>query len=129
MKKLPVEDRTLCDAQCLNPSERTHADGSERASRLAGELIGAIGEENARKLFDFNDDFTKHSMRDELKRQYKCYQLEKLSDDFNKLPAEDKKRRPQRSYWKEAYGQLLIDIDHVEKEFCGVDEYWYKVTY
>ena len=52
--------------------------GSERASRLAEDLIDAIGEENAKKLFSLQDDLSKHSMLDEFKHQYKCYQLEKL---------------------------------------------------
>ena len=132
LKKFPVEDRTLFDAQCLSPLNRTRKSGADRASRLAEDLIDAIGEENAMKLFGFNNDITKHSMMDELKHQYKLYQLEKLPDDFHKLPATDGKKRSgrsQHSYWKEAYGQLQIDITKVENENIGIDEYWYKVSF
>ena len=69
-------------------------------------------------------------MMDAIKFQYKCYQLEKLDDDFCKLPASGEKKQtsPLNSYWKEAYANLQIELSTpTENEYIGVDEYWYKV--
>ena len=122
--RTPIEEfasweKALFDAQCLKLLGPYQKDRIREGTRLAEYLIDAIGEENAKKFFCFQDDFSKHLMLDELKYQYKCYPLKKLWDDFHKLATtEDKKRsRPLHSYWKEAYGQFQIDVNHDEKEY------------
>lgn len=53
LQKLPVKNRTLFDAKCLSYLDHAKKLGSEWASRLAEDLINAIGEDNAKKLFSF----------------------------------------------------------------------------
>lgn len=53
LQKLSVENRTLFDAKCLSYLDYAKKLGSERASRLAEDLINAIDEDNAKKLFSF----------------------------------------------------------------------------
>ena len=31
------------------------------------------------------------------------------------------------SYWREAYSLLNIDITQSESNYCGIEEYWWKV--
>jgi len=57
LKKLPMEDRILSDAQCLDPLKRDKRLSPERASRLTEDLIDAIGEENSKNLFNVEDHF------------------------------------------------------------------------
>ena len=44
MKKLPMEDRVLFNAQCLYPLKRTRKFGSDCAARLLEDVVNGIGE-------------------------------------------------------------------------------------
>jgi len=127
-----MEDRILSDAQCLDPLKRDKRLSPERASRLTEDLIDAIGEENSKNLFNVEDHFSKHSLMDKVKHEYKCYQIEDV-DGFYDISAnkeKDHNHTPRQSYWKEAYGQLKIDYNTTSSEvkYCGIDEYWWKVS-
>lgn len=126
-----MEDRILSDAQCLDPLKRDKRLSPERASRLTEDLIDAIGEENSKNLFNVEDHFSKHSLMDKVKHEYKCYQIEDV-DGFYDISAnkeKDHNHTPRQSYWKEAYGQLKIDYNTTSSEvkYCGIDEYWWKI--
>ena len=56
LKKLPMEDRVLSDAQCLDPLKRTRKFGPDGATRLVEDVVDAIGENNSKKLFDVKND-------------------------------------------------------------------------
>ena len=84
LKKLPMEDRVLSDAQCQDPLKRTLKFGSDRDGRLV-DVVNAIGEDSLKKLFDVKNEFSKHEIMDQVKFEYKCYQVENLADGFCKL--------------------------------------------
>ena len=62
LKKLPMEDRTLANAQCLDPLKWAKKFGPESAPRLAEDLIDAVGNENSKHLFCIGNGFSKYSM-------------------------------------------------------------------
>ena len=67
---------------------------------------------------------------DQVKFKYKCYQVENLPDGFYELPADkcgNVNHNSCPSYWREAYSLLNIDITQSESNYCGIDEYWWKV--
>ena len=87
-KKLPMEDRVFSDAQYLDPLKRTWKFGSDRAVRLVEDVVSAIGEGNSKKLFDVKNKCSKHEIMDQVKFEYKCYQVENLTDGFCELSAD-----------------------------------------
>ena len=130
LKKLPSEDRILSDAQCLDPLKRTRKFSPDFAVRLVEDVVDAIGEDNSKKLFDVKNEFSKHEVMDQVKFEYKCYQIENLLDGFYELSADkdgNVNRNGRSSYWREAYSLLNIDIAQSESNYCGIDEYWWKV--
>ena len=82
LKKLPMEDRVLSDAQGLDPLKRTRKFGPDRAARLVEDVVDTIGEDISKKLFDVKNEFSKHEIMDQVKFEYKCYQVENLPDGF-----------------------------------------------
>ena len=52
LKILPMEDRALPDAQCLDPLKHTRQFGPDCAARLVEDVVDTIGEDNSKKLFD-----------------------------------------------------------------------------
>ena len=52
LKKLPMEDRVLPNAQCLDPLKHTRKFGPDCAARLVEDVVDTIGEDNSKKLFD-----------------------------------------------------------------------------
>ena len=130
LKKLPLQDRVLSDAQCLNPLKRTGKFGPDRAVRLVEDVVDAMGEDNSKKLFDVKNEFSKHEIMDHVKFEYKCYQVENLPDGFYELSVHkdgNVNRNSRPSYWREAYNLLNIDTTQSESNYCGIDEYWWKV--
>ena len=77
----------------------------------------AIGDENSRKLFDVKLQFSKHEIMDQIKFEYKSYQIENIPDNYYELPVDKdqnvKRRRP--SYWREMPTTALILISHHPK--------------
>ena len=62
-----------------------------------------------KKLFNVKNEFSKHEIIDQVKFEYKCYQVESLLHGFYELPADKNENvncnsRP--SYWREAYSLL-----------------------
>ena len=129
LKKLPMEGRVLSNSQCLDPLKPTQKFGLDLAARLVEDVVDAIGEDNSKKLFDVKNEFSKHEIMDQVKSEYKCYQVENLPDGFYELSA-DKDRNVNcnscPSYWREAYSLLNTDIMQSESNYCGIDEYWWK---
>ena len=82
LKKLPMEDRALSYAQCLDLLNRTRKFSPDRAARLVEDVVGAIGENNSKKLFDGKNESSKHEIMDQVKFEYKCYQVENLPNGF-----------------------------------------------
>ena len=89
----------------------------------------AIGDENSRKLFDVKLQFSKHEIMDQIKFEYKSYQIENIPDNYYELPVDKDQNVKLRcpSYWRDAYNSLNIDITPSENKYCGIDEYWLKV--
>ena len=96
LKKLPMEDRVLFNAQCLGPLKRTQKFGPDCAARLVEDVVSAIGEDNSKKLFDVKNEFSKHETMDQVKSEYKCYQVENLLDGFYELSAKSTDSRSVR---------------------------------
>ena len=130
LKKLSMEERVLSDAQCLNPLKRTRKFGLHHAARWVEDVVDTIGEDNSKKLFKVNNEFSKHEIIDQVKFEYKCYQVENLPDRFYEL-SDDKdgnvNRNSRPSFWRKAYSFLNTDITQSESNYCGIDEYWWKV--
>ena len=100
------------------------------SARLAEDVADATGEDNLKKLFDVKNEFSKHEIMDQVKVEYKYYQVENLSDGFYELTADkdgnvNRNRRP--SYGKNAYSLLNIDITQSQSSYCRINEYWWKV--
>ena len=130
LKKLPMEDRILSDVQCLDPSKRTRKFGPDRAARFVEDVVDTIGEGDSKKLFDVKNEFSEHEIMDQVKFEYKYYEVENLPDGFYEWTADkdgNVNRSSRPSYWREAYSLLNIDITQSESNYCGIDEYWWKV--
>ena len=126
LKKLPMEDRVLSDAQCLDLLKHTQKFGSDHAAILVEDVVDTIGEDNSKKLFDIKNEFTRHEIMDQVKFEYKCYQVENLPDGFYELSADKDGNvncNSHPSYWREAYSLLNTDITQSESNYCGIDEY------
>ena len=125
-----MENRVLSDAQCLDPLKRTRKFSPDHAARWVEDVVNTIGEDNSNKLFNIKNEFFKHKIMDQVKFKYKCYQVENIPDGFYKLSADkdgDVNCNSCPSYWREAYSLYKIDITQSESNYCGVDEYWWKV--
>ena len=130
LKKLPMEDRVLSDAQRLDRLKRTQKFGPDRAARFVEDVVDALGEDNSKKLFDVKNEFFKHEIMDQVKFKYKCYQVENLPNGFYELSADkdgNVNRNSRPPYWREAYNLLNTDIRQSESNYCGIDKYWWKV--
>ena len=60
----------------------------------------------------------------------KCYQVENLPDGLYELSADKDGNvycNSCPSYCREAYSLVDIDITQSESNYCGTDEYWWKV--
>ena len=70
--------------QCLDPLKHTQKFGHDRAARLVEDVVDAIREDkkDSKKLFDVKNEFYKHEIMDQVKFEYKCYQVENLPDGF-----------------------------------------------
>ena len=51
-------------------------------------MVDAIGEDNSKKLSDVKNEFSKHEIMDQVKFEYKCYQVENLPNGFYELSAD-----------------------------------------
>ena len=129
----PINQQVLADARSLNPHDRLNKNGAERVKRLMKELLDVVGEKNVNRALHFKDEnATKYEMMDEVKRQYKEYQLETIPPEFTivNADADAKSTHLQFSYWENAYKQLQMpDVgesktNQVEER---VDRYWVKV--
>ena len=80
LNKLPMENRVLSEAQCLDPLKCTRKFGPDHAARFVEDVVDTIGEDNSKKLFDVKNEFSKHEIMDQVKSEYKCYQVENLPD-------------------------------------------------
>ena len=93
-------------------------------------MVDTIEEDNWKKLFDVKNKSFKHEIMDQVKFEYKRYQVENLPDGFYELSADKNgnvNRSSRPSYWKEAYSLLSIDMTQCESNYCGIDKYWWKV--
>ena len=93
-------------------------------------MVDAIGEDNSKKLSDVKNEFSKHEIMDQVKFEYKYYQVENLPDGVYELSADkdgNVNRNSRPSYCREAYSLLNTDITQSESNYCGIDEYWWKV--
>ena len=86
-------------------TKRTQKFGPDHAARLVEDVVDTIGEDNLKKLFDVKNEFSEHEIMDQVKSEYKCYQVENLPDGFYELSA-DKDGNVNcnscPSYWREA---------------------------
>ena len=83
-------------------------------------MVDIIGEDNSKKLFDIKNEFSKHEIMDQVKFEYKCYQVENLPDGFYAFSGDkdgNVNRNSYPSYWTEAYNLLNIDITQSESNY------------
>ena len=72
LKKLSMEDKVPSDAQCLDLLKRTRKFGLDCVTRWVEDVVDTIGEYNSRKLFNVENEFSKHEIIDQVKFEYKC---------------------------------------------------------
>ena len=96
---------------------------------LASSFLSVVGEGYVKKAFSWKEEFSKYVVVDEIKRQFKEYQKEKIPEEFCKIcKADNVEKKPRQSYWNQAYLQLQMPTESAEEEeYLCLNDYWVKV--
>lgn len=107
------------------------ANGSHGVTRLTLEVAAALGDDLMRKVFKIDSSITKFDLADIIKREFKEYQTEIISESmYLKEKQTVTKKKPQHGYWAKAYE--IVGVEEAgkdENELIRVDQFWLKVIF
>ena len=130
IRKLPISNVFLKDAQYLHPEKRLFVSSASAISRIAHEVTCAL-KNNLKSVFHVSEYTTIGEVVDEIKYQWQLYQLTDIPKEWYLNASEEAEREKKitKSYWRDIE-RNWIEItpdDYEEIRTVRIDSYWAKV--